>query len=159
MLACALRWLFRECFQELDLERKSALTALCWGVWVIAFHTFDSSPAFEYLTAAARWLSGGHGRPEWVWGGLCICVGAAQLHSIFAGFRRTRMAAALFAATLWACLGSAFCLHNPAGTGALVYGFFALANAALYYQVATGRRGERGRFNVRVSLPRGEAQP
>ena len=157
MLARAIRWLFRECFQELDLERKSALTAFCWGVWIIALHSFASSPGFAYLILAADWLTGTT-HPEWFWGGLSILGGTSQLYGVFTDRRRLRMGAALYAATLWSCLSVAFWLHNPVGGAPLIYGFFAWSNAALYHQVGTHRRGARGRFNVRVAMP-GGAQP
>ena len=158
MLARAVQWLFRECFQELDLERKSALTAFSWGVWVISLHSFGSSPGFAYLILAARWLTGPT-HAEWFWGLLSIAGGTSQLYGVFTNRRRLRMVVALYAATLWSCLSVAFWLHNPVGGAPLVYGFFAWSNAALYYQVASNRRGARGRFNVRMPFPAGGAQP
>jgi hypothetical protein len=110
-------------FASLDLEKKSALTALSWGTWVIAARSFDSSPAYVYLVRTARWFPLG---PETFWGGLTALAGALQLYG--------------FASTLWLSLGLAFAIHNPRGGGFVIYGLFALANAALYFQVGTGCR-------------------
>ena len=70
------RWLFGFLFASLDLEKKSALTALSWGVWVIAARSFDSSPAYVYLWRTGRWFPLG---PEALWGGLMSLAGSLQL--------------------------------------------------------------------------------
>jgi hypothetical protein len=124
-------------FATLDLEKKSALTAVSWGVWVIAARSFDSSPAYVYLVRTARWFPLG---PEAFWGGLTTLAGALQLYGLVNRRPRLRMGAALFASTLWLSLGLAFAIHNPRGGGFVIYGLFALANAALYFQVGTGCR-------------------
>ncbi len=131
------RWIFGFLFASLDLEKKSALTALSWGLWVIAAHTFDSSPAYVYLVAAARWFPLG---PEAFWGGLMTLAGTLQLYGLVHRLAPLRMGAALFASTLWLSLGLAFAIHNPRGGGMVIYGLFSLANAALYFQVGTGCR-------------------
>jgi len=149
MLPHALQRVFRAFFRDLDLERKSGLTALLWGAWVIAFGTFSSGPAYYYLIASASWLTGPV-HAEWLWGGLTVAAGCAQLVGVFSdradGRVRLRMGAALFSCTLWVSLGVAFTLTNPVSTAPVVYGLFALANAALYYQIGTGQRGRHGRF-------------
>ncbi len=137
LLSRAARAVFLFLFASLDLEKKSALTALCWGLWVIAAHTFDSSPAYVYLIRAARWFPPG---PEAFWGGLSALAGTLQLYGLVNRRNRLRMASALFASTLWLSLGLAFAIHNPRGGGFVIYGLFSLANAALYFQVGTGCR-------------------
>jgi hypothetical protein len=131
------RFIFAFLFASLDLEKKSALTALSWGLWVIAARSFDSSPAYVYLIRAARWFPLG---PEAFWGGLMTLAGSLQLYGLV--YRQTvlRMGSALFASTLWLSLGLAFAIHNPRGGGMIIYGLFSLANAALYFQVGTARR-------------------
>jgi hypothetical protein len=131
------RWIFRFLFASLDLEKKSALTALSWGVWVICARSFDSSPAYVYPIAAARWFPV---RPETFWGGLMSLTGTLQLYGLIHRVAPLRMGAAIFASTLWLSLGLAFAIHNPRGGGMIIYGLFALANAALYFQVGTGVR-------------------
>jgi hypothetical protein len=131
------RSLFGFLFASLDLEKKSALTALSWGLWVITARSFDSSPAYVYLIRAARWFPAG---PEAFWGGLMSLAGALQLYGLVYRLALLRMGAALFASTLWLSLGLAFAIHNPRGGGMVIYGLFALANAALYFQVGTGCR-------------------
>jgi hypothetical protein len=131
------RSVFGFLFVSLDLEKKSALTALSWGVWVVAARSFDSSPAYVYLLRTARWFPLG---PEAFWGGLMTLTGSLQLYGLVYRLGMLRMGAALFASTLWLSLGLAFAIHNPRGGGMVIYGLFALANAALYFQVGTGCR-------------------
>lgn len=134
-----LRWLGREFFETLDLDKKCALTALCWGGWVVATRCFNSSPGFTYFIAATRVLLL-PGPPEYWWGGLFCVTGGLQIHGRFAGIFRLRMSAAILACTIWLALAAAFALQNPLSTGIPMYSLFAFANAALYYQVGTRRR-------------------
>ncbi len=129
--------LFDFFFARLDLEKKTALTAITWGGWGMINHTFDSSPAYRYLVATGSWFPLG---PEVFWGGLISLAGALQVYGLISERRVFRMIAAIFACTLWLSLGLAFLLHNPRGFSLVIYGLLAWANAALYYQVGTARR-------------------
>lgn len=134
----ALRWLFAAFFETLDLEKKSALAAITWGLWVIYHHSFDSGPAYKYFIRAGAWFPLG---AEVFWGSVVSLAGSAQMTGLLLGRKSLRMGSALFTLMLWLCLGVAFALHNARGTGMLIYGIFAYANAALYYQLGTHRRG------------------
>ena len=136
MKAC-LRWLFATFFETLDLEKKSALAAISWGIWVVCHRSFDSGPAYYYFIQTARWFPYG---PEAFWGGIISTAGGVQMFGLLRGSKRLRMTAAFVTLTLWLCLGTAFWLHNARGTGMLIYGLFAYANSALYYQLGTSRR-------------------
>ena len=138
-LSCiaALRRIFGFLFKTLDLEKKTALTAVSWGLWVICHRSFDSGPAYRYLILTGKWFPLG---AEAFWGGLVTLAGSLQMFGLARQLRPLRMGSALFALTLWLSLGVAFWLHNARGTGIVVYVLFAWANAALYYQVGTGGR-------------------
>ena len=122
---------------RLDLERKSILTALAWGGWVLARHSFDSGPAFRFLnaTAARLGLDG-----ETLWGGLLVAGALLQLTGLLTGRDRLRMAAAMLLCATWLLIGLMFFLYNARGTGAPTYLAFAWSTGCLYFQIGTRRR-------------------
>ena len=122
---------------RLDLERKSIVTATAWGGWVLARHSFDSSPAFRLLNETAGWL-GLDG--EVCWGGLLLVGASLQLTGLLTGRDRLRMAAAMLLCATWLLIGLLFFLYNARGTGAPTYLAFAWATGCLYFQIGTRRR-------------------
>ena len=122
---------------RLDLERKSILTALAWGGWVLARHSFDSGPAFRFLNETAAWL-GLDG--EGCWGGLLLLGATLQLIGLLTERDRLRMAAAMLLCATWLLIGLMFFLYNSRGTGAPTYLAFAWSAGCLYFQIGTRRR-------------------
>ncbi len=122
---------------RLDLERKSILTALAWGGWVNARHSFDSGPAFRFLNVSAARL-GVDG--ETLWGGLLILGACLQLTGLLTARDRLRMAAAMLLCATWGLIGLMFFLYNSRGTGAPTYLAFAWSTGCLYFQIGTRRR-------------------
>ena len=122
---------------RLDLERKSILTALAWGGWVLVRRSFDSGPAFRFLnaTAARLGLDG-----ETLWGGLLLCGSLLQLAGILTRRDPLRMAAAMLLSATWLLIGLMFFLYNSRGTGAPTYLAFAWSTGCLYFQIGTRRR-------------------
>ena len=122
---------------RLDLERKSILTALVWGGWVIARRSFDSGPAFRFLNSTAARLGLGG---ETLWGGLLVAGALLQLTGLLTGRDRLRMAASMLLSATWLLIGLMFFLYNSRGTGAPTYLAFAWSTGCLYFQIGTRRR-------------------
>ena len=122
---------------RLDLERKSILTALAWGGWVLTRHSFDSGPAYRFLNATAAWI-GLDG--EALWGGLLVTGALLQLTGLLTERDRLRMAAAMCLCATWLLIGLMFFLYNSRGTGAPTYLAFAWSAGCLYFQIGTNRR-------------------
>jgi len=122
---------------RLDLERKSIVTALAWGAWVLTRRSFDSGPAFRFLNETAGWL-GLAG--EVFWGGLLVAGGLMQLAGLLTDRDRLRMAAAMLLCATWLLIGLMFFLYNSRGTGAPTYLAFAWSTGCLYFQIGTRRR-------------------
>ena len=120
-----------------DLERKSVVAALAWGVWVLARHSFDSAPGFRFLNHTAGWV-GLNG--ETLWGGLLLAGGVLQLAGLLSERDRLRMLAAMFLSATWSLIGLQFFLWNPRTTGAPTYLIFAWSAGCLYFQIGTRRR-------------------
>ena len=120
-----------------DLERKSIVAALAWGLWVLARQSFESAPGFRFLRTSAAWVGLGG---ETLWGGLLLLGGLLQLVGLLAGHNRLRMFAAMWLSAVWSLIGLQFFLWNSRTTGAPTYLIFAWSAGCLYFQIGTRRR-------------------
>ena len=132
-----LRFLREHFVYQLDLERKSILTASLWGTWALLRHGFDSSPALRTLSATAAWV---HLPGEVLWGGLLITGAALQLVGFVRQHDWMRMGAAMLLCAVWLLIGLHFYAYNDRGMGAPTYLAFAWATGVLYFQIGTNRR-------------------
>jgi hypothetical protein len=97
-----------------------ALTAVCWGAWLLNpwVSTFASSPSYRGMAAIAS-------EPSW---GVLICgLGVAQLVGLVRRDYGTRMVAAGLGLLLWSFLAASFGLTDPATAGLPTYAMIALA--------------------------------
>ncbi len=132
-----LRFLRDNFVYQLDLERKSILTAGLWGGYALCRHGFDSSPALRTLnaTAARIGLSG-----ELLFGGLLVIGAALQMVGLIRQNDRLRMVAAMLLCAVWLIIGGHFFLYNERGMGLPTYLAFAYTVGVLYFQIGTDRR-------------------
>ncbi len=132
-----LRFLRDNFVYQLDLERKSILTAAFWGIYAIWRHGFDSSPALRTLnaTAARIGLSG-----ELLWGGLLLLGAILQMTGLIRKSHRLRMTAASLLCAVWLTIGGHFFFFNERGMGLPTYLAFAYTAGVLYFQIGTDRR-------------------
>lgn len=93
-------------------ELMLALTALLWGVWVLCFDVFNSSPTYEVLsTIAPRSMIG-----VWV-----LCVGLIRFLLLVYRVAPWRHYFSVVSLCTWVFLWLTFVLSNPASTATVIY--------------------------------------
>lgn len=120
-----------------DLERKSIVTAMAWGLWVIVRRSFESGDSYLFLKISAGWFGMGG---EWFWGGLLLLGGTLQVTGLVTKRDGLRMAAAMLLSAVWLLIGVQFTLHNDRSTAVPAYLAFAWSAGVLYFQIGTARR-------------------
>jgi hypothetical protein len=122
-------WIVLQAYDTETVEIMSGLTALAWGLWLLApwWHTITVAPGYAVFRDLAS---------EWQWGALFAACGAAQMASVESDSRCWRKAATVALFVGWSLVGWGFLLANPSSTAIPAVFVLALANGWAYVRTA-----------------------
>jgi hypothetical protein len=107
-------------------ELSGGALKIALGFWLLLpWQTFTSSPTFESLAVV----------PEWIWGGVLVCVGVMHLAALRDGYRVWRRGACLVGFLVWFSMACTFVIANPPAMGWLLFMLSALQQGWCYIRL------------------------
>ena len=112
------------------LEAQKGIMAVATGLWVIWAgywpHEAFSSPVYQLLM---RFL------PDWLWCGIFVSVGLAQITAMNWSKVCWRAASAMLSFILWSFIAALLALDTTPGPGIVVFPILALSDAWVYLRL------------------------